>query len=74
MEESHGEPFCCSAEGEIYNEKNPIIEAERVEDAINLIVPKEREYPAEYNENYFQWNYEDTFRKRSIEEVLKPRK
>jgi len=62
--ESHGEPLCCSTEGEIYNEYSPIITAERIDDALSLIVPKEREYKAEYDESYFDMKYEDSFKKR----------
>ncbi|MHA1200639.1 MAG: diacylglycerol/lipid kinase family protein [Candidatus Heimdallarchaeaceae archaeon] len=72
--ESHGAPLICSTEGEIYNEKGSTIEAERIDDAITLIVPKEREYKAEYDEAYFYENYEDTFKKRSLDEVMSSKK
>ena len=67
--ESHGYPLCCEAEGEIYNEESLKVELERVEDAINLIVPKEREYKAEYAESYFHEKFEDTFVKRKYERL-----
>ncbi|MCE7742783.1 MAG: hypothetical protein GOP50_10040 [Candidatus Heimdallarchaeota archaeon] len=65
--ESHGDPLFCSTEGEIYNEKSAIIETERIDDAINLIVPKEREYRAEYDEAYYNEKFEDTFKKRKVD-------
>ncbi len=67
--ESHGEPLIFSTEGEIYNFESPVVETERIDDAINLIVPKDREYKAEYDESYFHEKYEDTFKKRKFERL-----
>ncbi|MCE7737902.1 MAG: hypothetical protein GPJ50_00860, partial [Candidatus Heimdallarchaeota archaeon] len=67
--ESHGVPLCCEAEGEIYNEESLKVELERVDDAINLIVPKEREYKIEYDESYFHEKFEDSFVKRKYERL-----
>ena len=68
--ESHGAPFICSTEGEVYNENSLVVEAERVDNAISLIVPKERAYPAEFDEAYYYEKFEDSFRRRSLNEVL----
>lgn len=67
--ESLRDPLCCEAEGEIYNEHGMKIEIERVDDAISLIVPKEREYKIEYDESYFHEKFEDSFKKRKFERV-----
>jgi len=67
--ESLRDPLCCEAEGEIYNEKGLNIEVERIDDAISLIVPKDREYTLEYDESYFNGSFEDSFKKRKFERV-----
>ena len=43
-------PLVWDAEGEIFNEKEQKVTIEYIEDAINLIVPRERNYPDESNE------------------------
>ena len=67
--ESLRDPLCCEAEGEIYNEHGLKVEITRVDDAINLIVPKERNYVLEYDETYFQQKFEDSFKKRKFERL-----
>ena len=67
--ESLRDPLCCEAEGEIYNEHGLTVEVERIDDAISLIVPKDREYILEYDESYFHEKYEDSFKKRKFERV-----
>ena len=67
--ESLRDPLCCESEGEIYNEHGMKIEVERVDDAISIIVPKNREYKLEYDESYFNEKFEDTYKKRKFERL-----
>ncbi len=46
-------PLAWEAEGEVFNEKELKVNIEYVKDAINLIVPREREYPDESNESIY---------------------
>ena len=67
--ETEEEPFVWEAEGEIFNEKSFKVTIELVDDAINLIVPKEREYPHEYSEIIYQEKFEDTKKKRKLKNI-----
>ncbi len=69
MVESQDIPLCCESEGEIYNEESMKVEIERIDDAINLIVPKEREYEVKYDESYFDEEFEESYTKRKYEQI-----
>jgi len=56
-------------EGEIFNEKGFKVEIERIDDALNLIVPKEREYKQEYDESIYNESFEESFHKREYEKL-----
>jgi len=68
---THKEPLCWEAEGEIFNETGSEVVIERVENAIELIVPKDREYPDYYNEEIYYEKFEDSFRKRKLQVKVK---
>ncbi len=67
--ESQGIPIPGEVEGEPYNEEGLKVEIERVDDAINLIVPKEREYKLEYDESIYHESFEESFHKRKYEKL-----
>ncbi|MFW9852486.1 MAG: diacylglycerol/lipid kinase family protein [Candidatus Thorarchaeota archaeon] len=67
--ESHDIPIPWEVEGEIYNEEGLKVEIERIDDAINLIVPKEREYKLEYDESIYHESFEESFHKREYEKL-----
>ncbi|MHA1668585.1 MAG: diacylglycerol/lipid kinase family protein [Candidatus Heimdallarchaeaceae archaeon] len=67
--ESTKEAVFWEAEGEIFNQKKHRVEIERVDNAINLIVPKERDYKIEYDESYFYEDFEESFKKRKYEKI-----
>ena len=46
-------PLIWEAEGEVFNERELKVNIEYVKDAINLIVPQERNYPDESNESIY---------------------
>jgi hypothetical protein len=56
-------------EGEIFNEEGFRAEIERIDDAINLVVPKEREYKPVYDESVYQESFEESFHKREYEKL-----
>jgi diacylglycerol kinase family enzyme len=47
------------AEGEVFNEEGTKVTIEYLEDALNLIVPKEREYNEEVDENLYTKSYHE---------------
>jgi len=67
--ESKEEPLCWTAEGEVFNEKKLKVEIERIEDALSMIVPKEREYPVDYEESIYHETFEESFEERKIERI-----
>lgn len=65
--ESELNPLCWETEGEIFNENGMKVTLEYIENAINLIVPKDRDYPKHFNESMYSYSYFDSFKKRNIE-------
>ena len=62
-------PLCWTAEGEVFNEKSLRVETERVEDALRIIVPKDREYTFDYDESIYFQDFEESFKERKIERI-----
>jgi diacylglycerol kinase family enzyme len=67
--ESEEAPLCWTAEGEVFNENGMRIETERIEDAIRIIVPKDREYTFDYDESIYHQEFEESFKERKIERI-----
>ncbi|MCK4971916.1 MAG: hypothetical protein KAS52_01240 [Candidatus Heimdallarchaeota archaeon] len=65
------EPLCWENEGEIYSENSTRVEIERIEDAINLIVPKERCYKVDYDEEIYHQKFEKSYTNRKFEKIKK---
>ncbi|MHA1201955.1 MAG: diacylglycerol/lipid kinase family protein [Candidatus Heimdallarchaeaceae archaeon] len=63
------EPLCWENEGEIYSEKSTKIEIERIDDAINIIVPKERSYKVDYEEEIYYQTFEESYNNRKFEKI-----
>lgn len=59
-------PLCWENEGEIYNENSKKVEIERIDDAIKVIVPKDRTYKVDYNEEIYHQKFEESFTKRKF--------
>ncbi len=65
------EPLCWENEGEIYSENSTRVEIERIDDAINIIVPKERSYKVDYEEEIYQQKFEESYANRKFEKINK---
>ncbi|MHA1550957.1 MAG: diacylglycerol/lipid kinase family protein [Candidatus Heimdallarchaeaceae archaeon] len=65
------EPLCWENEGEIYSENSTRIEIERIDDAINLIVPKVRSYKVDYDEEIYHQKFEESYANRKFEKINK---
>jgi diacylglycerol kinase family enzyme len=65
------EPLCWENEGEIYNENSTRVEIERIDDAINVIVPKERIYKVDYDDEIYQQKFEESFTNRKFKKIKK---
>ncbi len=63
------EPLCWENEGEIYSENSKIVEIERIDDAITVIVPKERSYKVDYSEEIYLQKFEDSYANRKFEKI-----
>ena len=51
------------------NETGLRAEMERVDDAIRIVVPKDREYTFEYDESLYYQDFEESFKERKIERI-----
>ena len=67
--ETDEDPLCWTAEGEIFNETGLRAEMERVDDAIRIVVPKDREYTYDYDESLYYQNFEESYKERKIERI-----
>jgi diacylglycerol kinase (ATP) len=67
--ESIEDPLCWTAEGEVFNENNFKVEVERIDDALSLVVPKERDYPLVYDESIYHETFEESFEERKIDPI-----
>ncbi len=67
--ESEGRALCWTAEGEVINEKGLKVEIERIDNALKVIVPKEREYSFEYDESIYHEDFEESFKERKISRI-----
>ena len=67
--ETDEDPLCWTAEGEIFNETGLRAEMERVDDAIRIVVPKDREYTYDYDESLYYQDFEESYKERKIERI-----
>ena len=67
--ESKERSLCWTAEGEVFNEDGMKVEVERVDNAINIVVPKEREYSFDYDESIYYEDFEESFKERKIDRI-----
>ena len=67
--ESEERPLCWTAEGEVFNEEGMKVVVERIDDAIKIIVPKEREYSYDYDESIYYQEFEESFKERKIDRI-----
>jgi len=67
--ESEERSLVWTAEGEVFNEEGMKVVVERVDDAIKVVVPKEREYSFDYDESIYYQEFEDSFKERQIDRI-----
>jgi len=65
------EPMCWENEGEIYNENSTRVEIERIDDAIDVIVPKERTNKVDYKEEIYHQKFEESYTNNKFEKINK---
>jgi diacylglycerol kinase family enzyme len=67
--ETDDDPLCWTAEGEVFNLEGSRVKMEKVDKALKIIVPRDREYTYDYDESIYHEDFIESFKERKIERI-----